>query len=148
MFIALSACRHTRTHSYTLTHTTHTCTFFLSGLSFGRGSEDVFIIMMKKTMSSFSRTPVSLSQNWICPSEGGVSAWNHLGVPNGREWLPPGGVAATQKCRAMPRVTEQAGGHFVCKQALGPSSVAIPPLLGFPRTPTRGRADGLLSCSC
>lgn len=82
MFIALSACRHTRIRSYTLTHTTHMHTFFPSGLSFGRGSEDVFIITMKKTMSSSSRTPVSLSRNWICPSEGGLS----LESPGCAQW--------------------------------------------------------------
>lgn len=30
----------------------------------------------------------------------------------------------------------EVGGHSVFKKALGPHSVAIPPLLGFPRTPT------------
>lgn len=64
-------CLQTHTYTHTLSHIQHAHTFFPSGLSFGCGSEDVFIITMKKAMSSFGRTLVSLSQNWVCPSERG-----------------------------------------------------------------------------
>lgn len=41
----------------------------------------------------------------------------------------------TQEMQGNAECNREVGGHSVFKKALGPHSVAIPPLLGFPRIP-------------
>lgn len=129
--ICCPKCLQTHTFTpYTLIRMTRSHILFF-WVVIGCGSEDVFIITMKKPMSSFGRMLVSLSQNWVCPSEGGPQlaiTWRCTMVVNSY-------LHVTQKYRAMQSVTEQSGVIVFSRKPWVPILWQFPLCWGFQELP-------------